>query len=56
MTLWSFESVSLVEYAANMKSLSHVVQKLWPRLKFFYHRHTDREDKTRSPLNSIPGA
>ena len=29
----------------NMKSLSLTVQKLWPKLKFFGHKVTDRQDK-----------
>ena len=54
-TLVSPDRVSLVEYACWIWSvLSLMVQKLWPRLKFWYrltesqtdsHRLTDRQDK-----------
>ena len=45
LTLVSIERVSLVEYAWQIWSLSLTVHKLWPRLKFFCHRVTDRHDK-----------
>ena len=47
------EGISLAElvFMPNMKSLSLKVQKIWPRLKFFFatDRHTDRA-KTRCPF------